>query len=115
MLGYSFSLGQFRPSIAAGPAFHFRSNERSYGKVLYLPGYGNISVNFDNFTMNIQYGVCAQVGTAYLLTKNVNTFLNARYERGGRFLGYPDDKTFTTDLSFQMGLNFRIIGAVKNK
>lgn len=108
LIGYAITLNRIKPSVAFGPVLHYRVNVKTYDKVVNIPGYGIDDIGFPGFTLKTQFGVCGQLGAAYKLSNRVNISLNAHFERGGKFIGFPDDKTYTSDIYMEMGLNYRL-------
>ena len=108
MLGYTFTMAKVRPSIALGPVYHYRMNEKSYGKNLTVPGYGSIYVVFPDFESNNQFGLFGRAGLTYAITDWINLSLTAQFERESGFLGYSNDVSYTADFSWHMGVSFRL-------
>lgn len=112
MFKYSFSLGKFRPSIAAGPAFFFRTLGETYDKsVTIVNSYGTeqtVNLTFPTFKRGINLAGAAMLAVDYLVSDKVSVGLEGGYEYLSQFMAYTTDQSYTNDIMVQFKLGYRL-------
>ncbi len=112
MFKYSFTLGRFRPSLAVGPAFYIRTYGNTYNKSVTIVNAYNteqtINIEFPTFKRGINVTLSGQLGFDYFVSDKVNIALIGGYEYLSQFVGYSDDKSYTKNITVQVGFGYRL-------